>query len=828
MEQRRYSYNELIRTMLVIVASFVLLLFACGFSAVYAEDISSDADAEKECFFQKTSASTSTEQEPDKVSSDVPSAPAAVTDNDDSNRSAGFDEELSDASTGIGSNGSSKADTEADIDSPTLDDQDYTEVGAGSIEAEGSDTDALIGADEITVDRIQDDASGSNDASEPDSDAADGVTTDPYQQEAIQYWNGKYRELTPNDVINTDALTIRISNTEFIFDISGNSLQLWTSNDSIGQRFSFVPNGDNTFRIVSSKTGKVLQIKNGMVVSGNSIVLGRYLGKACQKWRILYDVENGSYVLLSAADNRYTVGYGDSSKGKGLILRFRDDTAGRAVSLMKPVPIVPDDSYSFWNGSSTGFAVGVEKASKTSGSDAVAQKRSNKNVNISQLFELVWSNAYGYYVLLNTNSGKVLDVNGTNVYINDFNNSGTQFWTFETATDTRGYYIRSAVTRKQLAVVNDTITSGASLVLLPFRENESRAWLMRKAKASNNAVNCLTALKIKADWYTEAGEEYPHEDYQAYHPKVVAFDEPWNGYKYWMAYTPYPNANSDYEDPCIAASNDLVNWTIPEGLTNPLHDTHLDGAKSIHNSDTHMLYNPDTGRMEVFWRLVEGSKTRIYMAVSYDGIHWTDRNGEEDKEEIIFMPDVNVRDCISPVFIYEDGIYRVWYVGSQTGDIYYRETADFDNWTDEIRLNIPYEYTGMKTWHFDIEKTDKGYEAVLAAFDQWDNRNRMDLWYSSSDNGLTGWSNAEVILRPTTGSANWDNTGIYRCCLLKIRDTYLVYYGGTFSSKLKHGIGVVYGTDIRNLQSVNVDFIKEGNEAVVAAFADALQNYIYA
>lgn len=52
-------------------------------------------------------------------------------------------------------------------------------------------------------------------------------------------------------------------------------------------------------------------------------------------------------------------------------------------------------------------------------------------------------------------------------------------------------------------------------------------------------------------------------DNEAYHPKVITFNKKWNGYKYWMSYTPYPGGNSEYENPHIAVSNDLINWYAP-------------------------------------------------------------------------------------------------------------------------------------------------------------------------------------------------------------------------------------------------------------------------
>lgn len=44
---------------------------------------------------------------------------------------------------------------------------------------------------------------------------------------------------------------------------------------------------------------------------------------------------------------------------------------------------------------------------------------------------------------------------------------------------------------------------------------------------------------------------------QPTHPSVISFDNTWNGYKYWMTYTPYQEGNGEEENPSIAVSNDL-------------------------------------------------------------------------------------------------------------------------------------------------------------------------------------------------------------------------------------------------------------------------------
>lgn len=75
----------------------------------------------------------------------------------------------------------------------------------------------------------------------------------------------------------------------------------------------------------------------------------------------------------------------------------------------------------------------------------------------------------------------------------------------------------------------------------------------------------------------------PYGDDEAYHPKVLYFENGWNGYTYWLSYTPYPHADDTKEDPCIACSNDLETWVVPPGLINPLSRRDNDRG---YNSDT--------------------------------------------------------------------------------------------------------------------------------------------------------------------------------------------------------------------------------------------------
>ena len=44
-----------------------------------------------------------------------------------------------------------------------------------------------------------------------------------------------------------------------------------------------------------------------------------------------------------------------------------------------------------------------------------------------------------------------------------------------------------------------------------------------------------------------------------------AWTEEWNGFRYWMAMTPFHGGNEDLENPCILASHDGFAWQEPTG-----------------------------------------------------------------------------------------------------------------------------------------------------------------------------------------------------------------------------------------------------------------------
>jgi len=105
------------------------------------------------------------------------------------------------------------------------------------------------------------------------------------------------------------------------------------------------------------------------------------------------------------------------------------------------------------------------------------------------------------------------------------------------------------------------------------------------------------------------------------HPSVVFVPGTgWMGWRYWMAYTPYPTANSAYENPCVAVSSDGEAWEALSSL--PLVATPANG----YNADTHLVLAPDRSRMYLIYRerLSSGATgNNVRVMESTDGRSWS-------------------------------------------------------------------------------------------------------------------------------------------------------------------------------------------------------------
>ena len=299
-----------------------------------------------------------------------------------------------------------------------------------------------------------------------------------------------------------------------------------------------------------------------------------------------------------------------------------------------------------------------------------------------------------------------------------------------------------------------------------------------------------------------------YQTIEATHPSVVNFPKEWHGYKYWMGITAYPKGDATKENPHILASNDLLQWEVPQGLTNPLDEPQSaefedNQRPKQYDSDTHLIYNPTTENLELFWRYVDDvAKTfTIFHRTSKDGVTWT-------QTEIAYQADRTKQDWLSPAFMWEDNRYKVWYV-NRDFSIQYRESEDGKTWSEPREVTIPYAEKNdkMHHWHIDVQKFDDQYEILVVGFEQkgekpaLSERHIMNLYHASSKDNQT-WSALTPIIYPSQKKDHWDGKGIYRSAFIKENGTYYVFYSGIGFNDVR-GVGVSYGADINQLKGVD-------------------------
>lgn len=284
----------------------------------------------------------------------------------------------------------------------------------------------------------------------------------------------------------------------------------------------------------------------------------------------------------------------------------------------------------------------------------------------------------------------------------------------------------------------------------------------------------------------------PGTNGQVTHPDVTVFDEPWNGYKYWMAYTPNKPGSSYFENPCIAASNDGVNWEFPaQNPVQPRYDSEIENQNE-HNCDTDIVYDPVNDRLIMFWEWAQDEavngkthRSEIRYRVSYDGVHWgiEDENGNlqtgpTDHGCAIASEGERYSD-LSPTVVYDktEKIYKMWandagdvgYENKQNNKVWYRTSRDgISNWSDktyvENFLGVNEDGLQMYPWHQDIQWVEEfqEYWALQQAFPAGSGPDNSSLRFSKSKDGIHWEPVSEKALITVGAPGTWDAGQIYR------------------------------------------------------------------
>lgn len=233
--------------------------------------------------------------------------------------------------------------------------------------------------------------------------------------------------------------------------------------------------------------------------------------------------------------------------------------------------------------------------------------------------------------------------------------------------------------------------------------------------------------------------------------KVLDMKTDWHGYRYWAAATPYPDYKTRFEDPCIAASDDLESWDtfhLPES-TKP-------AKENAYNSCVSIVKNADTDSIELWWRQVDKGDGRqaeqIMRITSTDGTTWS------NPEVVLESNDRSVQSWYSPSVIKSNGSYQMWYVSKRK--LWLIESSDCTKWSEPICCNLDVQ-DGSVIWNIDISQSDHGYEIISSNYaNDATNHDEMSLYHATSEDGIN-WSREKKILSAENASEAWDNNGLY-------------------------------------------------------------------
>jgi hypothetical protein len=279
-------------------------------------------------------------------------------------------------------------------------------------------------------------------------------------------------------------------------------------------------------------------------------------------------------------------------------------------------------------------------------------------------------------------------------------------------------------------------------------------WNPSPLTITETATNAAAPLTIPT--YDESG--------QVVHPDVYDAGEgqTWNGHRYWMAMTPYPDGNDAYENPSIVVSEDGDTWTVPQGLTNPIVAKPADG----HNADPDIVLLPDGQTMAMFCMQSDDTTfTRVYVTTSTDGVTWA--------EPTLLLTGV-VGQLISPAVLWDGSQYVMWTISrTVTPCRLDRRTAAAVTgpWSDPVICALPlYVSADANPWHIDVIHDADGYLMFLCSMQN----NIGRLYLARSRDGILWQVGAALLLEAS--AAGWDDGRIYRASGVRTATGYDLWY----------------------------------------------------
>lgn len=180
---------------------------------------------------------------------------------------------------------------------------------------------------------------------------------------------------------------------------------------------------------------------------------------------------------------------------------------------------------------------------------------------------------------------------------------------------------------------------------------------------------------------------------QTVHPDFVATSPEWAHGGPYLFITPYPNGNANFENPSLYESGDLVAWSAPAGIGNPIVP-----QREGYNSDPDALFVPERNELWLYYRQVT-SENVIRLTTSSDGVHWS------TPSTVAHAPN---HEIISPSVVrLAPDEWLMWSVNGNVGcsgataGVELRRSTNGMDWSapEPVSMSQP----GVYPWHIDVQ-----------------------------------------------------------------------------------------------------------------------------
>jgi hypothetical protein len=236
--------------------------------------------------------------------------------------------------------------------------------------------------------------------------------------------------------------------------------------------------------------------------------------------------------------------------------------------------------------------------------------------------------------------------------------------------------------------------------------------------------------------------------------------------------TPYPKSDYHVENPSILVSDDGTSLAQPSGLVNPVVAKR--GRSTDYNSDPELVYEPQSGRLVMFYRFVDRRTNTIHVTSSADGRVWrSEGKAFWTHGHAAVSPTVAARDPRVP-----ETSTRMWYVDASKGGcksnatrVMTRTAIDTTGRVTGVRWSEPaptdLAQPGYVIWHMKVRwvPSKAEYWALYAAYPAGPAGCDVDdLFFARSADGVHWESFPEPLLRHEDRA--WTAAAIYRSTFL--------------------------------------------------------------